>query len=302
MQILIKKCIFLVTGIFMVLCFGTTIAKAEQKGIQISPLTFKFDVEEGKSQTGKIFVKNLNDEPMNYICESEDFNNVSDEGAPSFAGQNNELGVTTLADWISFQNDQEGILKPGEEKEINFIIDVPIGAEPGGHYAAVFAKTVKKNAEGKTELGISSRVGSLILVSIPGETVKTAQITDFSSPKFVWKGPVDFSMKVKNTGTIHYDSVGTVEIKPLLGKTSIVDLGTHTVIPKNSRIYNAQWPNKYPFGYYAITALATDGDNNVITTTSVMWALPLIIVIPVLVGLVVVIFLIIYLRRHLRFK
>lgn len=291
----------LIAIVFAFACF-ITIAKAEQKGIQISPLTYKFDVTESNSQEGKIIVKNLNNEPINYICEVEDFADVSDDGAPSFAGNNDQLGITTLSDWISIKNDSEGVLEPNEEREILFTINVPDGAEPGGHYAAVFVKTVHKNIEGTTQLGVSSRVGTLILVSVPGETIKTASISEFNSPKFVWKGPVDFDMKIKNTGTIHYDSTGTATIKSLLGKNHVVDLGTHTIIPNNARNYEGTWSKKYPFGYYRITAEATDGNNNVVSTSAVIWAIPIIIVLPSLVGLILLIILIKYLRKHLVFK
>lgn len=275
---------------------------AERSGIQISPLTYNFDIRPGESQEAKITVKNLNKEALNYVIETENFVEASDEGAPSFEGLPEVKGVTTLADWFSMlNNDKEGIIEPGKEKEISFKITIPEGAEPGGHYAAIFAKQIKKNAVGQTELGIASRVGTLILVSVPGNVTKTAEITEFKAPKIVWKGPVDLSMKVKNTGTVHYDSEAKVVFKPIIGASSEADLGTHTLLPKNIRNYDGKWAKKYPFGFYTLTATASDGDQQPVTVAATMWAIPLVIVIPVLLAILILVLVIRYFRKHYRY-
>lgn len=277
---------------------------AEKKGIQLSPLTFDFKVLGSEIQSGTITVTNLNNEPLSYILEVENFADVNEEGAPSFAGKEIEGSITTLADWFTFDAPKEGVLLPRKSNAINFTIDIPAGADPGGHYAAVFAREIKKNAEGKIELGIASRVGALILVSVPGEVTKSVVITDFLFPKFVWKGPVDFSMKIKNTGSVHFDSAGSFKLKSILGKTSSVGVGSHTVIPRaNGRAYSGAWAKKYPFGYYNVTASATDGNGKDISLAAgTLIAIPLIIVIPAFIGIILLILLIVFLRKHLRFK
>lgn len=296
--ILLTLAAFFVASVFLLP--KSLSAQTQTKGIQISPVTYNFEIKPGDSQVATVTVTNLNDEALNYVCETENFSYVSEEGAPSFAGADLKEGVTSLADWISFDANKEGVIQSKKSAEVTFSISVPIGAEPGGHYAAVFAKQIKKTPEGKTEIGVTSRVGTLILVSVPGATTKTAEITEFKSPKFVWHGPVDFSMKVKNTGTVHYDSVAKVKIDPLIGNNTEVDLGKHTLIPKNIRSFEGTWNKKYPFNYYKITAEATDGDGNPVTTTAVMWAIPLIIVIPVLLGIILLILLIVWIKKKFR--
>lgn len=282
------------------LVIAPAIAQTSQKsGIQISPLTYNYDVKPGESVSGKITIKNLNTTPLTYVTEKENFSGVSDDGAPSFS--ETEYGVTALADWIEFTSNKEGVIAPEQNVVIDFTVSVPVGAEPGGHYAAVFAKEIRKTDEGKTELGVASRVGTLILVSVPGETTKTGQITEFKAPKIVWKGPVDFSLKFKNTGTVHYDSPAKVALKSLIGKTAEVDMGTHTVIPQSSRNYEGKWTKKYPFGYYKATATAIDGDKKEVSQSAVVWAIPLIIVVPALVVIIIIILVIVYLKKHVRF-
>lgn len=296
--ILLSLAALLAVGAFLLP--GLISAQTQTKGIQISPVTYNFEIKPGDSQIANVTVTNLNDDILNYVCEVENFSAVSDDGAPSFAGADLKEGVTSLANWITFDTNKEGVIQNKKSVDVSFTIAVPVGAEPGGHYAAVFAKQIKKTPEGKTEIGVTSRVGTLILVSVPGATSKSAQITDFNSPRFVWQGPVDFSMKVKNTGTVHYDSVAKVKIDPLIGNNTEVDLGTHTIIPNNARSYEGTWNKKYPFNYYKVTAEATDGNGNPVITTAVIWAIPLIIVIPVLLGIILLISIIRYIRKKFR--
>ncbi len=276
--------------------------KAVTNGIQISPLTFNMEIPQSGTGQGKIIVTNQNDDTLNYVIEVENFAGVTDDGSVAFAGKEEEGAVTTLADWFTFDSPKEGEIAPHKDKEIGFTINMPVDAEPGGHYAAVFAREVRKNPDGKTIMGVASRVGVLVLVSVPGETKKSAEITEFTYPKFVWRGPNNLSMKVSNTGTVHYDSKGSVELKNLFGNLTSIDMGTHTIIPKNARNYNGTWLSKYPFGYYQVTAKAQDGNGNFLTTSGVIWAIPLMIVIPVIIGLILLILIIRYLKRHLQFK
>jgi len=297
----LKAKFLILAAVVMMLGFVPGTTQAAAGGIQISPLTFKYEIKPGESQTGTIFVKNLNSEDLDYLIESENFSVVSDDGAPSFSGNNVLNAGSSLASWITIEKDQTGTVLPSEEKSISFTITAPSDAEPGGHYAAIFAKQVKKTAEGQTQLGISSRVGTLMLVTIPGEVQKSAEIVEFISPKSVWKGPVDFTMKVKNTGNIHFDSTATISVKSMFGKIAKVDMGTHTILPDNLRNFAGTWTSKYPFGRYSVSAVATDANGDSMTKTAVIWALPLVIVVPVLVALVILVWIVFYLKKHLKF-
>jgi len=271
-------------------------AEIQQSGIQISPLTYNFEIQQNQTRTGNLYIRNLDTTEMDYAIETELFRETDEYGAPSFQGIKKTEGVTDLTDWIVFNKPTEGTIKSGDQIDVTFEIKVPENAEPGGHYAAIFARQIKKDSEGKTQLGIASRVGLLILVSVPGDVTKTAEIDSFSHKHFAWSGPVNFDLKVKNTGTVHYQSATEVKITPLIGSNSTVSLGSHTILPNTIRAYSGQWSNKYPFGYYKIEAKATDGNGNIVTKNSSMWALPLIILLPILI-LILIIWLIV---KHIK--
>lgn len=294
--------LFLTVGIFVLsFVFVPMQSKAELKGIQISPLSFNLDIPTGGSGSGKIVVTNRNTAELSYVIEVENFAGVNDNGSVMFAGKEPDAVVTSLADWFTFDSPKEGTLAPGKEQEINFTITIPTNAEPGGHYAAVFSRETSSPSAKTSQINVASRVGALVLVSVPGITTKTAALKDFSYPKFVWRGPNELTMKVANTGTIHYDSPATATLKNVFGTTTTVDMGTHTIIPSSERSYVGKWATKYPFGYYKVTASALDGNKNAVTTTGVIWALPLIIVIPLIVLIILIIVLVKYIKKHFKY-
>ncbi len=289
------------------LIYGATTSKAQDSGIQISPIDYQFEIKPGESQIGKLTVTNKDKTVLNYSVEMELFSKIDEEGAPSFAGVQKTEGVTSLVDWITIADaDKSGQIEASGKKQFEFTINVPQGAEPGGHYAAIFIKQIKKDEQGKTQLGVSSRVGLLLLVSVPGNVKKAAKIESFTYPKFIWQGISDtktreFEMRVSNEGSVHFDSTAKAELKPMLGKTQTVELGTHTILPDNTRVFKGAWLNKYPFGYYRITATATDGNGKAITTEGGVWAIPLIIVVPLLVGILLLWWLLHYIKSNFQF-
>lgn len=288
----------------IIMSFGFLLAPSPVKatGIQISPLTFNLDIPTASSGGGHIVVTNVNAEPMNYVIEVENFAGVSEDGAVSFAGPEEPETVTNLSDWFTFDAPKEGTLEAKKDITINFTIAIPTGAEPGGHYAAVFAREVKKNPTGQAEIGVTSRVGALVLVNVPGTVTKTLAVTNFTYPKFVWHGPNELILNVKNTGSTHFDSKAEVQLKSIIGKTTTVDLGKHTLIPDNDRRYIGKWATKYPFGYYKVTATALDGDGKAMTATGAIWAIPLVIVIPIIILLILIIILIKFIKRHFKYS
>ena len=68
------------------------------------------------------------------------------------------------------------------------------------------------------QLKISTRVGMLIFVTVPGSNLQKGKILNFTGPKFVQKGPVDFKIKFENTGTVHFEPKGIITLANMLGK------------------------------------------------------------------------------------
>lgn len=295
-----KKYLFL--GFFLLAAlFVLPISAKAESGIQISPVTFNFDFFPGQTKTATLTITNRSNQPLDYVMETENFDKSTEEGVPNFSVSRLGQGITGVAQWVTFPDGSSGTIAPLKSKEVPFTVNVPQNANPGGNYGAVFAREVKKNTEGQNTVSIANRVGALVLGAVAGDVTNGIQISEFTAPKIIWKGPVNLDMRVQNTGTVHYDSKATISFRSILGNTSEVDLGTHTILPNNIRSYEGIWSKKYPFGPYTVTATALNGSNQLATTTVTMWAIPLTLVIPVIIGLIILIIIFVYFKRHFRF-
>lgn len=287
------------TAVFLSSFLWSGLAQAEES-IQISPLTYKFEVKPGETKEATLTARNLSDKALNYGLEAENFSDVTDAGAPVSFEKSDGSGQS-LADWITYVSPKEGKLEAKEKKSLNFNISVPSDAKAGGYYAAVFVRVTE--IEGQSAFGVAGRVGALILVTVPGEITKSVKYDASTMPSFVGRLSTEkkFTAKVKNAGGNYLDANVIAEIKPLFGKKSVIDLGTHTIIQGNARNYEAIWGNKYPFGYYKVTfKTLAEGKELPEVAKGSFWALPLEIVLPALVLLAGLVFLFVLIIRKKR--
>jgi|GEM_PF-1129227 len=192
--------------------------------------------------------------------------------------------------------DKEGSLKSKQEKIINFTVNVSADADPGGHYAGVFVRKVESATAG--QVGVAGRVGTLVLVTVPGQITKKAEIKDFEVPESTFKiQPVDLSARVYNSGNTFYEAKAEIESSSIWG-TDKIDLGSHVIPHQNSRSYSASWSPKIPFGLYKLTLRVTDGDGTVHEKNASAWILPYEIVVPFIIIIILIILAIVFALRR----
>lgn len=252
----INKFSLVIFGLLLILMGGNVFAQGPVS-LKISPLTFKYTLEKGKEVSDIVRIINPNQFPLEIESEKEDFFMADEEGSPSFLPQG---GKMSLASWIKIGLEKFS-LAPLETKEIPFTISLPKDAEPGGHYGAIFFKTQPSLKKGQTQIGIASRVGALILVSVLGEISQKGEIIEFKARKFLDKGPVSFFVRFKNTGTVHYEPRGKITILNWFGKkVAELSLPKHTVLPESIRRFETTWQKRYLFGKYQAQLEVFDGE------------------------------------------
>jgi hypothetical protein len=215
-----------------------------QVGISLFPIKFNVTVDPGKSYSDTITVINPNDFSIGVQPEIENIS-TGDEGAIDLVDQDIPHGLTA---WISISKTPFD-LGPQERRQIPFNIDIPANGEPGGHYGAILFRGIPPSGTPSSGVGISGRVGSVVLVNVPGKTFQTGSIEFFSGPdSFVAHGPVNFTFKVKNTGNTHFDPQGKITLTgPFIG-TINVPFDPRIVFPGHNRTFTTSWGNYYGFG------------------------------------------------------
>jgi len=247
----------------------TTEATTQNIGIQISAPVYNFGIDPGGSAQDIVKVRNVSNSAQTFYPEVFDFRPIGETGAPEFLINKKEDSYTySLASWVKIS--KESItLKPNESTALNFTINVPSDAEPGGRYAGILFGTVPPQPKG-TEIAISNKVGSLLLVRVSGDAKELATLKEFSTPNNSYENPpVDFVARVENTGNVHVRPKGNITIKDTFGrKVASVDINSKegAVLPDSIRRFDKDsdelsWnPGGFTIGKYTATLLLNYGD------------------------------------------
>lgn len=300
-----KKIISITSSLIIVFLFislsGINFTKAAT-GLTIQPIKISHTIEPGQSATGIITLENNSDERTKVEVKVEDF--VPDAGSTNINFIGRAEGLTTVRDWITIGGEQSFFFNKGESRSITYTIKAPDNAEPGGHFGVAFFKASKAD-DGGAQLKVSTQVGVLILVTVPGNFLQKGKILDFSAPSFIQKGPVNFNVKFENTGTVHFEPKGKIKITNIFGKeVGEVPVRGQVVLPTGVRDLNAQWEVAgVLLGRYKATVSIFDGVGNVLTAEDIVfYASPIWYILEFILAIAVLFVALKFLRRKVKFS
>jgi len=273
---------------------------ADQMTMTAIPPKVELKGDPGQTLKATLKIRNDSEQTQNFSITVEDFVVLDSKGTP--------IPVTTTAgnrwslkNWITAPTDI-----PVDSKGVQILdisIKIPMTALPGGHYAMI---TYTPNAEAKpgdlkqTGNVITSRVGTLIYVTVSGPVNEKADITKFSVPKFTEKGPVEFSGSIQSLSDIHVNPKGSITISdPLNKKIADITVDAGNIFPETTRDFSAIWNQKWGWGQYkADLNLAYGTAGHVITATAFFWLFPIRLVIYLLVAVISILTIIVLLNRR----
>ena len=281
---------------------GVTLAQQSSDtaavGLEVSSPIYEYTIAPGKVQQDIIKIKNVGASEQTYYPEVLDFKSDNKSGTPIFLNKGEDSGTYSLAKWTSVST--EAItLSPNQSTALNFNITVPTEAEPGGHYAGILFSTQPSDPSGSNQIGLASKVGSLVLVRVAGEAKEAAKITSFTADKDNYeKAEVKFSTTVENTGNVHVQPKGVIEVKNVFGgQVAAIDVNqlSANVLPGSSRIFESSWKDPgFKVGYYTATVTLSYGNPaQTITAQTSFWIIPwmtLLIALAVLIVLILILY------------
>ncbi len=272
--------------IFFVLVIALTRVSYAQEsaGFSISPPSFEVSANPGDTIKNVVKVTNITTNPIALETLAKDFVAVGNEGAVELLDENSFF---SLASWVNFEVDTI-TLQPKQTALIDYQIKVPVNAEPGGKFASLIFRTIPPKNNEITGATLAQEVGALVLMRVAGDAKEYAKISEFTSDKSVYEyGPIEFTLLVRNEGSVHVRPKTNVTITNTLGKrVASISLGEKNVLPSAERKFNGLLEKKYMFGRYTATATAVYGTKNTILTDTYSFVvIPYKVVIPVTVGL-----------------
>jgi hypothetical protein len=296
----IKKTISL-SIIALILCvvFGASSASAEStstnaaQGMQISPTLVDLNASRGKTYEIKLNVVNITSSNLVYTPSVDDFTAANETGAPKITTDSNLPTSASIKTWVTTVSKLN--LKSQQQSTIKAQITIPDNAEPGGHYGVLRFSGAAPELE-TTGVGLSASAGVLILIRVDGAITEKADVASFytatkntkadpeisensfNQTSFFEESPVLFVTRIKNDGNIHIKPFGNIEVRDMFGgivKTLKVNESKSNVLPKSTRLFEAEINKDWMFGKYTANLSVGYGTTGqALTNTITFWVIP----------------------------
>ncbi len=290
------KKVALLTAVLALAIFGFA-GTAFARTVGISPLVFEMTAEGGDVLENHVKILNPSeDTTVKVEMQVEDIRPTGEAGHVTVEPADSL--PYSIAQWVTVEP-EELELEPREERYVKFTIEVPEIVEPGGHYGTILASTTAAHGPEETGVAIRARTGSLVLVTVPGETKRDMEIVDFSAPGYLEKGPVPFEMMFQNLGNVHFRPTAKVTVTNWLGQeVGVAEIEPKNVLPGGQRKFTTELPQEWLWaGRYTATLTGSYGENvNFGPRRITFWAFPW----KVGLALLVVLILIFLIRKRLK--
>jgi len=225
--------------VFMVMCGVDIHITHAATGLTIQPIKISQTLDPGKEISGTILLSNAGGDDVLVEINVQDFIPTAGTDTVQFIGR--APGVTTVRDWITINTPSSFIFKKGESKQIPYTIKAPADAEPGSHFGVIFFKA-SDAANSESQIKVGTQVGVLTFVTVSGLFEQKGVVTDFTVDRFVQSGPVHFKLNFQNTGTVHFEPKGTIDITNMFGKVvGSVPVEGYAVLPTGVKNMGFTW-------------------------------------------------------------
>jgi len=170
-------------------------------------------------------------------------------------------------------------LGPKQKKTVTLKIALPNTTALTDHYFSVVFLSIPQNPtttnlQDKNTISlIQSGIGIPILLSVASDNHVSGFLEGFSAPVFQQTGPVDFRLRIKNSGEHFITPRGTIMITNMFGQTvGRVDLPEANILAHTTRSIQKSWPEKFLLGFYTATLSLALSDQGPVYTREVSFA------------------------------
>lgn len=197
------------------------------KGITISPVKYEVNIKPGETFTGQVKYYNATGEDKTLYLKTFNFKPMGESGFPQFILDDTLPYNESMKDWVLLSSNEIFVEKMTPEYKIptiiQFKVEVPANASPGGHYAGIVQSQVPFEESLNTEntgLALLPQSACLLIFNVEGKTTRQGTIEQFyvTDPFLADKkpislfeyAPVQFIVRVRNYGNTHFKPQGNI--------------------------------------------------------------------------------------------
>jgi len=268
-------------ALLLALSAGIESVHAQELGVRLQPVTIEDRLDPGEVMRGNLTVTNQSIGTQTYYISTKNIVAQEDSGRPIFAETNN-TDPNELAAWI-VPEITTVTLEEGESTTVPDTITVPEDASPGSHFAGIIV-TREPDRATESGAGVGFQVVSVATLRVNGDVVEGIAVREFSTDQFVYNNePVQFSVVIANTGTVHQRPVGVVTLTDMLGNDVEIEPllklneNAGVVMPNKERKFSATWQSEhFMIGRYTATLSTIYGETNrtTVSNVTIFWVFP----------------------------
>jgi hypothetical protein len=261
--------------------------QGEGQALEIGPPVISRSVDPGSSLELSISLRNVSQNTLVVKSQINDFIAGGEDGTPKLLLEDGESSPFSIIKWVAPLSDLT--LEPKELADLRVKVTVPANASPGGYFGIVrFTATAPELQD--TGVSLSASLGSLIFIGVSGEANEELSLESFETINPSNTGslfeytPVEFAVRLKNTGNIYEQPTGKITITDMFdNKVGVVNvnLAKNNILPQSTRKFdqllldNTVIGDKMLFGKYTADLKITYGaDNKELSSTLTFWVIP----------------------------
>lgn len=224
---------------------------SDRESITMSPTSRKFNVDAGKTIQDKLTIVNGGTTDYDFLVYARPFSvENNDYQNPDF---NKTKKNTDLYAWVQFPQTTFHA-KAGETVTVDYTINVPEGAAPGGHYGVIFAETQPDDAQVSGNSVVrKKRVGALMYATVNGEYKNAGESVGGKISFWQLQPPLHTSVAVKNSGNTDFTNQTRLVVRDVFGNIKY-DSGEkpYQILPETTRTIDLNWERSPWFGLYKV--------------------------------------------------
>lgn len=282
------------------------------QALEIAPPVLTLTANPGDTVNAQISLRDISSSPLVVTGTVNDFSAKGESGEPNIDIDGKEPSPYSLKPWMQPLNQLN--LKSMEMQKLPVVLKVPKNAAPGGYWGVVRFTATPPEGSG-TGVVLSASLGSLIFLRVSGDAKESMSIEDFytaepgkdAKASLFEQTPLDFVLRVKNTGNVHEQPVSRVNIKDMFGRDVAgvnMNLERRNVLPGSVRKFTSPLDKgslgtTMLFGKYTAEITTNFGTGKQSVTAKIdFWVIPYRLIILIIVGLILLFFIIRALLRN----
>jgi hypothetical protein len=291
-----KLPVFILAALTVSVSFAATSAHAAPapatntsgQALEIAPPVINLVGNPGQTLKTQISLRDVSSSKLIVSGQVNDFVASGEDGTPKILLDSSEPNPYSIRSWVSPLSDLT--LNPRQIENLPVTIKIPANAAPGGYYGVVRFTATPPELK-STGVSLSASLGALVLLRVNGQAKESLSVEELSinkakdgKPGTLFEStPINFVVRLKNTGNVHEQPTGQVAITDMFGKKIAnvnVNSATRNILPQSIRKFDEPLDssiigNKILFGLYHANLKMTYGaSKQTVTSSMTFWIIP----------------------------